>query len=85
VTSLLATDNLVQVSGWIAVVIVLLGLFWMGWFMLRRWFRNSIADSEAADVWTMQELRDLLAQGKITKDEFDRMRRQIVGSFQDTE
>lgn len=84
---LLATDNLVQALGWMSVVIVLLGLFWMAWFMLRKWFHGSASnpDQDAAAPWTLQQLRDLEARGEITADEFERLRRQIVGSFRDTD
>lgn len=46
-------------------------------FALRRWFFSSPAVGSAA-VFSLQHLRDLRAQGQITKEEFEHLKTQLI-------
>lgn len=74
--ALLGTNITVSTGAWIAVAIVLAlaGGFVVTW--IRRWARNC----EPVATFTLQDLRDMRAEGQISKDEFELLRRRIIRS-----
>jgi uncharacterized membrane protein len=70
-------------SGLASTLLPLLGLFVLvviGWFAVvrvRRWMRDA---SEDAAAFTLEDLRRLRREGKITEDEFNRAREAMIGS-----
>jgi uncharacterized membrane protein len=71
-------------SGLASTLLPLLGLFVLvviGWFAVvrvRRWMRDT---SEDAAAFTLEDLRRLRREGKITEDEFNRAREAMIGSI----
>ncbi|MFZ9880513.1 MAG: hypothetical protein ACO3QC_03825 [Phycisphaerales bacterium] len=71
-------------SGLASTLLPLLGLFVLvvaGWFAVvrvRRWMRDT---SEDAAAFTLEDLRRLRRDGKITEDEFNRAREAMIGSI----
>lgn len=51
------------------------------WFLKRRIFSNANR-TEQFDVMSLQQLRKLLADGQITKEEFERLKITAIGAAQ---
>ncbi len=47
------------------------------WIVRRKMF--AIGDASGGEAWTLQQLRDLRADGQITEEEFQTLRSEMVG------
>lgn len=68
---------------WIAALAAAALLAWVAAVFASRAIKQSMS-AEAADPFTLQDLREMLASGQITETEFDTMRGAILGSFAQT-
>jgi hypothetical protein len=66
-----------EALGWSLVIIVLLLAAFAGVMYLRKWLREPDEPSEAS-TFTLGDLRRYLREGKLTQEEYDRLRGQIV-------
>ncbi len=68
---------------WGGVLIVLLVGLWLVCIWLRRWYFGTSEDGFPSGLWTLSDLRRMREQGEITEDEYETLRGQAVGSYQD--
>ncbi len=78
------SDALIELLLWSGVVIVLLVAFFVGWRVMRRWYSRSLQNEPNEGIWTLQDLRDLKAMGKISEQEYEAIHQQIVARTKDT-
>ena len=73
-----ATVRIVVWAGGLIVVIVLAGVV-LGRY--RKWMRTDV-EARSAQSWTLQDLRDLRRQGRISEQEFDTLKAAIIAEHQ---
>jgi uncharacterized membrane protein len=78
-----SSDRFIEIVLWIAVLIVLLVALWVVWMVFRKWY---FAAAERSTLpWSLQDLRRLQESGQINAEEFERLRQQVIGSYQDND
>ncbi|GEM_PF-6016209 len=75
---LLATGE-VEAIGWLLIILVMVVLAFIAFVFVRRhyWEEDKPQSTDSAP-FGLDALRDLLRQGKLTQEEFDRLRAQMV-------
>jgi hypothetical protein len=64
---------------WIAIIIGLVLLMLGVWTLARKYL---LANDEGHSApWTLQDLRDLRAQGRLTETEFETLRAEMIGAL----
>ena len=75
---LLATGE-VEAIGWLLIILVMVVLLFIAFVFVRRYYREEDQpESTNSAPFGLEALRDLLRQGKLTQEEFDRLRAQMV-------
>ncbi len=74
-----STNGLSGVFVWSGVLIAAVLVAFAGYSYLRRWMRQA-DDPDAGRGFTLSDLRDLHRQGKMTDEEFQATRAQLVGA-----
>ncbi len=82
-SSLARSDGTADLFLWGGVLIVLLVALWLVCMWLRRWYLGTSEDASSSGLWTLADLRRMKAQGEITEDEYETLRGQAIGSYQD--
>lgn len=72
-------DGEVEAIGWLLIILVIVVLLFVAVMFIRKHFRESDeASTTEAAPFALDALRDLLRQGKLTQEEYDRLRNQMV-------
>ncbi len=81
----LLASNEAEAVGWLMIILVILVLGFVAVIFVRKRLREADDTPSAAPApFALDALRDLLRQGKLTQEEFDRLRGQIVEKLQPT-
>ena len=66
-------------GGWLGVALWLLAMVFLGalLFRMRRWMADASGPT-ASQVWTLQDLRGMLADGRISQHEYEALRAQLM-------
>ena len=72
-----------QLALWGALALVLLVALWVAWIWLRKWYFGGAANNSREGLWTLQDLRQMRERGEITEDEYQTLRQQTIGAYQD--
>ncbi|RMF70637.1 MAG: SHOCT domain-containing protein [Planctomycetota bacterium] len=62
-----------------ALLLIALIAAWVGSLWVARWVRRRYAEPQTAEPFTLQDLRDMHAQGQITGAEFEHLRADLIG------
>lgn len=77
-------DSFVELAQWGALALVLLVALWIAWSWVRKWYFGQAANNSHEALWTLQDLRQMHERGEITEDEYEILRQQTIGAYQDT-
>lgn len=70
----------VEAIFWLIIILALIVVLMVAFVFVRRYFRDEPADLSSTTPFTLGDLRQLLKQGKLTQEEYDRLREQIIAS-----
>lgn len=70
-------DNAFAYIGWMALVVVLIGVGWALVMFVRRWAHTEVE----AETFTIQDLREMHARGDISEQEFAAMRSALLAQL----
>ena len=73
-----------EIIAWLFALMALIVGFSLAWRWSRRRFLIDDDDSSDRAPWSLQELRDLKDRGRLSKDEFEQLRQQIIAGYKDT-
>ncbi len=76
-------DSFVELAQWGALALVLLVALWVAWIWLRKWYFGGAANNSHEALWTLQDLRQMRERGEITEEEYETLRQQTIGAYQD--
>lgn len=75
----LLAEGEVEAIGWLLIILVMVVLLFVAFVFVRKYFREDDEPQSADSApFGLDALRDLLRQGKLTQEEFDRLRAQMV-------
>lgn len=75
-------QSILILSGALLGLIVLL---FVGLWYYRRWFLSKEDTEEQTEAWTLQDLRRMKAEGKISEEEFQALREAMLAGFRKKE
>lgn len=88
-TALLLAQSATHGAGVIffRAVLLLIALIaaWVGSLWVARWVRRRYSEPQNVEPFTLQDLRDLRAQGQITGAEFEHLRAGLIGRMRASE
>lgn len=71
---------------WLIIILLLIVVLMVAFVFVRRYFRDDASDLSSTTPFTLGDLRQLLREGKLTQEEYDRLRQQIIAvAKKDTE
>lgn len=73
----------VEAIGWLLIILVIVVLLFVAAIFIRKHFREDTSTTESAP-FDLGDLKSLVRQGKLTQEEYDRLRAQMVEKLKPT-
>ncbi len=81
----LLADGEAEAVGWLLLILIIVVLGFVAVIFIRKYYHEADESTTAAPApFTMDALKGLLRQGKLTQEEFDRLRSQLVEKLKPT-
>lgn len=63
---------------WLIIILVMIVVLMVAFVFVRKYFRDDASDLSTTVPFTLGDLRQLLREGKLTQEEYERLRQQII-------